>query len=254
MRWSFRTSGNYVEFVHTDETDLHEELVVFRLHTSSNCIDWSFPVDTTRVTFTIDETRYENILATDIDFNGVALTDAADFATEIINVFTGLSSGGGGLQSATIEVTHTQIVNLTQVEILPAPGAGKAYMVNWAILFINGTDIDYANFNNNSLAGIRYDTGLYPACQLLRESGSASLSNFFAFGEPNFASLTTQSLVPVAATPSSPNTQPDIGDHPLAAIENQALVWHIYNEPGTLTNGDAGNVLKVTVYYVIYDV
>lgn len=94
MIWSFRTNGNYVDFIHTDETDLHEENLVHRLHNTSRCIDWSLPVDTTRISFTIDETRYENVLITDIDFDGTPMNEQADFETGIEAMFPGLAGGG----------------------------------------------------------------------------------------------------------------------------------------------------------------
>lgn len=102
MKWSFRTSGNYIEFVNTDETALHVESVVHRLHNTSRCIDWSLPTDTTRITFTIDESKYENILITDIDFDGSVMNEQADFETGITAMFTGLAGGsGGGVESVT---------------------------------------------------------------------------------------------------------------------------------------------------------
>lgn len=106
MKWSFRTSGNYIEFVHTEETSLMDEEVVFRLHNTSRCISWSLPVDTTRMSFTIDEVRYENILIADIDFDGSVMNEQADFETGITEMFPGLAGGSseGGSSSYLVYV------------------------------------------------------------------------------------------------------------------------------------------------------
>src|SRR5574339_290411 len=96
MIWSFRTNGNYIDFVHTEETALQNEEIVFHLHNTSRCISWSLPSDTTRITFTIDETKYDNIRIQDIDFDGSPMNEQADFETNITAMFTGLAGGSPG--------------------------------------------------------------------------------------------------------------------------------------------------------------
>lgn len=110
MRWSFITDGNYIKFVHTDETDLHIQQTIHRLHNTSRCIDWSLPADTTRITFTIDESKYENISIYDVDFDGVVMTVQSDFETNITAMFTGLAGGGSSsylVYSALLSQTGT---------------------------------------------------------------------------------------------------------------------------------------------------
>lgn len=94
MKWSFITDGNYINFRHTDETDLHIQQIIHRLHNTSRCIDWSLPIDTTRITFTIDESKYENISIYDIDFDGAVMNVQGDFETNITAMFSGLAGGG----------------------------------------------------------------------------------------------------------------------------------------------------------------
>lgn len=96
MRWSFRTNGNYIDFVHTDETSEAVESTIFHLHNTSRCVSWSLPSDTTRINFTIDEVKYSNILITDIDFDGTVMNSQDDFETGITGMFAGLAGGGGG--------------------------------------------------------------------------------------------------------------------------------------------------------------
>jgi hypothetical protein len=96
MRWSFITNGNFIDFVHTDETSLAIESIIVSLHNTSKCIDWKLPTDTTRISFTIDEVRYEDILITDIDFDGVVMDSQDDFETGVVAMFPGLAGGSPG--------------------------------------------------------------------------------------------------------------------------------------------------------------
>lgn len=94
MRWSFRTNGNFIDFVHTDETSLAVESTIVSLHNTSRAVSWSLPEDTTRISFTIDEVKYSNIPITDIDFDGTAMNSQDDFQTGIEAMFPGLAGGG----------------------------------------------------------------------------------------------------------------------------------------------------------------
>ena len=96
MSWSFRTNGNFVDFVHTDETSLAVENTIISLHNTSKCVSWSLPEDETRISFTIDEAKYSNVLVTDIDFDGTAMNSQDDFETGIVEMFPGLAGGDGG--------------------------------------------------------------------------------------------------------------------------------------------------------------
>lgn len=91
MSLSFRTNGNFIDFVNIDETVLHVETTIKSLHNTSRCIDWSLPEDISKITFTIDEVKYENVPITDIDFDGTPMDSQDDFETGITGMFTGLA-------------------------------------------------------------------------------------------------------------------------------------------------------------------
>jgi hypothetical protein len=96
MSFSFRTNGNFIDFVHTDNTSLAVESTIKSLHNTSRCIDWSLPEDTTRISFTIDEVKYSNIPISDIDFDGTVMNSQDDFETGIEAMFPGLAGSPGG--------------------------------------------------------------------------------------------------------------------------------------------------------------
>lgn len=93
MSLSFRTNGNFIDYVNTDATSLNVETVIMKLHNTSRCIDWSLPADTTKISFTIDEVKYSNISITEIDFDGVVMNSQDDFETGIEAMFPGYSPG-----------------------------------------------------------------------------------------------------------------------------------------------------------------
>src|SRR5688572_11854111 len=145
---SFRTNGNFIDFVNTDDTSLNVETVLMTLHNTSKCIDWSYDEDTTRITFTIDETKYSNILIGDIDFDGVTMTVQADFKTNIEEMFPGLAGGSEGvLLLSTVELTNAQIKALptTPVNIVDRPGAGKLIQPLQVIMWLNTAGGAYTN-------------------------------------------------------------------------------------------------------------
>lgn len=127
---SFRTRGNFVDFVHTDNTSLQVESVLMSLHNTSKAVDWSLPEDTTRINFTIDDISYDNILITDIDFDGTALTTQAGFKTNIETIFPGLAGGGG------VTIPATAYDN--NADAVAALGVGELYM---STTHINGSPI-----------------------------------------------------------------------------------------------------------------
>jgi len=57
MTYSFRTNGNFIDFVHTDNTSLTVESVLRSLHNTSRAVDWSLPEDTTRISFKVNDKR-----------------------------------------------------------------------------------------------------------------------------------------------------------------------------------------------------
>lgn len=96
MTYSFRTNGNFIDFVHTDNTSLLIESVLKSLHNTSNCVTWSLPEDTTRISFVIDDIRVDNFPLSEIDFDGTAINSQDDFETGIIAAFPGLAGGSSG--------------------------------------------------------------------------------------------------------------------------------------------------------------
>jgi len=111
MTYSFRTNGNFIDFVHTDSTSLQVETVLKSLHNTSRCVDWSLPEDTTRIDFTIDEDKYKNILITEIDFDGTAMNSQDDFETGIIAAFPGLA--GSGEEGGSSYLVYTSLLSQT---------------------------------------------------------------------------------------------------------------------------------------------
>ncbi len=98
MTYSFRTNGNFIDFIHTDNTNQAVESVLRSLHNTSRCVTWSLPEDTTRISFVVDDIRVDNFLLAEIDFDGTAIDSQDDFETGIEAMFPGL--GGGGSPSS----------------------------------------------------------------------------------------------------------------------------------------------------------
>lgn len=94
MTYSFRTNGNFIDFVHTDNTNQMVESVLRSLHNTSRAVEWSLPEDETRINFTVDDLDYRNILITEIDFDDVAMDSQDDFQTGIEAMFPGYAGGG----------------------------------------------------------------------------------------------------------------------------------------------------------------
>jgi hypothetical protein len=116
MTYSFRTNGNFIDFVHTDNTNQAVESVLRSLHNTSRAVEWSLPEDETRINFTVDDLDYRNILITEIDFDDVAMDSQDDFQTGIEAMFPGYAGGGGGggntIYSADDSLAGNRIVDL----------------------------------------------------------------------------------------------------------------------------------------------
>lgn len=110
MSLSFRTNGNYIDLISIDDTTLHKETLIKRLHNTSRCVQWSLPTNTNRITFTIDESKYEEILITDVDFDGVSMNSQDDFETGITEMFPGLAPGEGSPGGSSYLVYHFQVM------------------------------------------------------------------------------------------------------------------------------------------------
>jgi len=99
MTYSFRTNGNFIDFVHTDNTNQAIESLLRSLHNTSRCVTWSLPEDTTRISFVVDDIRVDNFPLSEVDFDGTAMNSQDDFETGITAMFTGLAGGfpSGGI-------------------------------------------------------------------------------------------------------------------------------------------------------------
>jgi len=248
MSFSFRTNGNYIDFVHTDNTSLAVESVLKSLHNTSRCVSWSLPEDETRITFTVDEVQYGNVLITDIDFDGTAMNSQDDFETGITAMFTGLE-GGGAVLSATVELTDAQIKALptTPIEIIAAQGSDKMIFAVFATLQLKNYVADYTNIDATaSLQLVSTGTSAGTLVNVAQNLGT-SLGNILAAGDNTlnwlqlYQGIVSNTIVP--ATGSIPSD-----------FNNQNLAIKINNQgDGNLTDGDSSTTLKVTVYYVVVD-
>ena len=99
MTYSFRTNGNFIDLVHTDNTSLMIESVLKSLHNTSRAIEWSLTDDTTIISFRFDDIEVRDFPIVEIDFDGVAMNSQDDFETNITAMFTGLAVGSpsGGI-------------------------------------------------------------------------------------------------------------------------------------------------------------
>ena len=110
MIYSFRTNGNFIDFVHTDNTSLQVENVLKSLHNTSRSVSWSLPEDTTRISFILNGDEYNNLPISEIDFDGVAMDSQDDFETGIVAMFPGLEGSGDGSPAAPYLV-YTAVLN-----------------------------------------------------------------------------------------------------------------------------------------------
>lgn len=98
-QYTFTTIGDYIEI--EGVSNRHD-----RLHNSSQCITWRYD-DSGDFYFLIDGEPYRTEDVTLIEFDGVALTVAADFKTQIELMFTGLAGGGSSYLVYTALISGT---------------------------------------------------------------------------------------------------------------------------------------------------
>jgi hypothetical protein len=248
---TFTTNGNFIDFTEIDDVSpvtascIHP---VMSLHKSSKCVDWSYPEDTSRISFTIDEKKYENVPITSIYFDDVVISAQEDFATNMQSMFTGLASGGSStVLSATITLTDAQIKALptTPFQLVAAPGAGKMILPQSAILILDWT-ADYASI----------DAACYMQIQTPDETLVLSFSENTGDGGPNAIFAAGGDAIGVFGIRQqvvSSFTRMLSGGLAQSSFNNQPLQLLIGNNGVNLTGGNAANTLKVTVYYVVVD-
>jgi hypothetical protein len=244
---TFTTNGNFIDFTEIDDVSpvtascIHP---VMSLHKSSKCVDWSYPEDTSRISFTIDEKKYENVPITSIYFDDVVMSAQEDFATNMQSMFTGLASGGSStVLSATITLTDAQIKALptTPIEIVAAPGTNKMISVLMAVANWSVSAGAYTNQDGDTRFYLQYEGG----------AGSATVMS----KTPTATDNRTYNLIGGAlidsAAPWAGNVESD-GIN-TSQISNKKVEAFLDNGGGDLTGGNAANTLKVTVYYVVVD-
>jgi hypothetical protein len=104
MSFKFVTDGNFINLIEDEEVSFSYsadeafkyEHTLYSLHNTSKCIDWSLPEDTTLITFTIDEQKFENIPLSTIYFDGVVSSTQAGFISSLQAMFTNLAGGSLG--------------------------------------------------------------------------------------------------------------------------------------------------------------
>src|SRR6266508_3161660 len=166
--------------------------------------------------------------------------------TSVLDGLTQLAAGMY-LQRAIVTLTDAQIKALptTSVEIVAAPGAGKAifplaawFRLNWFA--------DYENIASSSLltvqAGIQFG-----ALFALLDNVNSDVDVLLASGGP----AGTNAWLPLASRASG-SLSIGIAGFNDAVIENLPLLFQCANGgEGPLTGGHANNTLKVTVYYIV---
>ena len=162
-----------------------------------------------------------------------------------------ISGGGGGgvLNQTAVTLTNAQLLALptTAVQVVAAPGAGKVIvpMLCWTHLTWVA---DYTNIDPAAGVGIQYGTANTSALAPLAESVNGQVSNLLAdgasnssfMGVKNFVNVTTGLVSGVGAFVDDPTPT------------NAALSIYATNAAaGDFTGGNAGNSLKVWLYYTV---
>lgn len=242
----FEIDGDYVNF--------NGGANLWRLHRDSNCVAWHWD-ETGDLFFDVYDKQYsvkaENI--GQVSVGGVTLTTAADFATEIVNVFTGLSSGGGSgyLVKAEVTLTDAQIKALPTAPhpiIVASPGENKVLLFMGGFLVLNTTAGAYTNVDTESNAiyiGYGADAISYCSTHSIMPTGAG--------GSNIFGGVFNQGAVV--------DIRPDWEDMTrslewmtgLDNMKNQPLTIIGYNNTGDLTGGNPANTMKIIIYYIVVD-
>lgn len=188
-----------------------------------------------------------------------------DYATrELLEVVADRAAGGGGGSSgvaiAKVTITDAQIKTLvaTPVEVVPAPGAGKA--VDLLRVFLSAriveTGREYTNIGPNA------------TIKFLRDNAEIGplLTDGTYFGVDTFTELLgTYSDIGIGGNTIVAGPWYDIGDPDKGAmpvleqrgdsVDNKPIVIKLGNAPnGELTGGHAANALVVSTVYATFDI
>lgn len=186
-------------------------------------------------------------LAADADTALAANSDSRAATQKAVKAYVDANAGGGGILSlATLTLTNAQILALptTSLEILPAPGAGKIIVPFHAMLrmtYIGGT----TNIDGSAKVAVVWGSGFDGnSLDVINEatSGGGKVSNLIASGTDAQIFLSFQQEV------DSGITSPLLNGN-TSAFNNALYLWCDNNGAGNFTGGDAGNSLKVYVWY-----
>jgi hypothetical protein len=185
------------------------------------------------------------------EFGGIAGGTAGQVLTS--NGASAPSFQNNILLSKTVTLTDAQIKALpsTPVEIVPAPGAGKA-LIPFQIVLRMSIATAYANIGDK--AGIA-DT-LFAFTPLANGSGdwvTASLGGTNKVAYALLAPYLYDGAEGIVA-PARPNASTDVVANQPIALQCSNFNGEEYTDLGNFTGGHASNTLKVTVFYTIIDV
>ena len=155
-----------------------------------------------------------------------------------------------------VVLTDAQIKALptTAIEIVPAPGAGKALFPVFAWWYVKWT-ADYSNIGNLSRIGIGYVGSLSGVLTQFEEANGSQVSNLLVDGASHPAAMGLLSVAPASANPAFLVAVGQFQDDP--GVTNTGLEIYGVNTgslSGDFTGGDAANVISVTVFYIIVDI
>ncbi len=150
--------------------------------------------------------------------------------------------GGNGLLSKTTMLTDAQIKSLPNigVAILPAPGAGKLCVPTLITLELTWV-ANYTNINGACTLDVFTDNGGFGALAPLDQATGSQISQLLALGSSSFCTM----QIPLQ----------NVGNDPAGGIANDVTLLRADNSgSGLFTGGNAGNSLRVVVYYIEVDV
>lgn len=152
---------------------------------------------------------------------------------------------------ATVTLTNDQIKALptTPFEIIAAPGANKIIFPLAAWLRVNWV-ADYGNIDVNT--DLQFQVGGNLLLSIL-EGANSSITSLLAGGGPDGSNAFTTSQIFSRSTGAAAYTigagmagfyDSDVANKPLQVLAANT---------GDFTGGNAGNTLKISVYYVVVD-
>ena len=168
--------------------------------------------------------------------------------------------GTGGVSTATVRLTHAQILALptTAIQIAPAPTATQLIVPMVAVAALDPWHADYTNINASSLIGVTYTS-------VIAEGGG--VPSLLSYGDESKVGFTgvsplladgANSIVtfPVRGTVSGSLTYTNGNDAPTqpwtTAFVGKGLVLFVDNGvSGNFTGGNAADSLLVAVHYFV---